>query len=354
MVEYLACQHSFTSLDTVLEYRQIAPNVAFSNPGSAWFALTSTYTKISNLSMRTSTKPFLYGVHWFNVGTTVTEDELLRWLPALYAQGVRMLDLPAGMIDPGLDHRRLGQILADGDMEARFCVFHVGYDCLDRKEGFARGMKAVSHAAHLASQLYDDSSYGGKFEQRPSLTGPFVGSIGVDYAFRKDRQDAARDFMRDMADILREKRVVGNLEVIRPPENRVFPGLLAALDMILEPGIEHGRILLHADTFHMQLWGEMDEETFRQIGPYVGHFHASGRLRQTPGHGMDNIPWKEVMGWAKQHFTHPELRFVTLEGFCPAFRQLVPAIGGEFPKDLEAMEGVEKAYQTLEMADAFA
>jgi sugar phosphate isomerase/epimerase len=297
------------------------------------------------------TTPFQFGTHWFNVGGFLTEEALLRQLPTLKTLGVKLLDLPAGMIDKGLDINRLGDLLVAYAMEARFCVFHTGYDSIDGGEGQKKGFAAIRSAAELCSGLMR-TSYGSMFSaHRPSLTGPIIGSIGVDYGYGSQALIMAERAMKEILPVLDSNGTVANLELIRPKENRLFAGLMWLMNVMDAVGSD--RLLLHPDTFHMDLWGELDEQTFKKIGPRVGHFHTSGTLRQTPGFGLDKIKWAEVTTWVKTYCTNPLLRFMVLEGFCPEFRDLVPEIGAEFPKDLEPMTGVTTAFTTLADAGAF-
>lgn len=297
--------------------------------------------------------PFKFGIHWFNVGGYLTEAALLEYLPRLKEQGVKLLDLPAGMIDAKLGLNRLGDLLVASSMEARFCVFHTGYDSIDGGDGQKKGFAAIRSAAELCSGLME-TSYGNMFKgHRPSLTGPIIGSIGVDYGYgHKDTAlTMAEKAMREIIPVLNDNNVLANLELIRPKENRLFAGLMWLMKVMDVVGSD--RLLIHADTFHMDLWGELDEQTFAKIGPRVGHFHTSGTLRQTPGFGMDMIKWIEVVAWVKKYCTNPLLRFLVLEGFCPEFRKLVPGIGAEFPDDLPPMPGVITAHTTLTNAGAF-
>ncbi|HXG49118.1 MAG TPA: sugar phosphate isomerase/epimerase, partial [Methylomirabilota bacterium] len=51
-------------------------------------------------------------------------------------------------------------------------------------------------------------------------------------------------------------------------------------------------VKLHLDTFHMNIEEKDPAAAIREAGPLLGHFHACGSGRGTPGH--DHIDWKPI------------------------------------------------------------
>ena len=49
---------------------------------------------------------------------------------------------------------------------------------------------------------------------------------------------------------------------------------------------------LHLDTFHMNIEEKNQAAAIRKAGPHLGHFHACGSDRGTPG--CDHIDWKSI------------------------------------------------------------
>jgi D-psicose/D-tagatose/L-ribulose 3-epimerase len=49
---------------------------------------------------------------------------------------------------------------------------------------------------------------------------------------------------------------------------------------------------LHLDTFHMNIEEKDQGKAIRKAGQLLGHFHACGSDRGTPGH--DHIDWKPI------------------------------------------------------------
>ena len=49
---------------------------------------------------------------------------------------------------------------------------------------------------------------------------------------------------------------------------------------------------LHLDTFHMNIEEKDPAAAIRRAGPHLGHFHACGCDRGTPGN--DHIDWKSI------------------------------------------------------------
>ena len=54
---------------------------------------------------------------------------------------------------------------------------------------------------------------------------------------------------------------------------------------------------LHLDTFHMNIEEKDPAATIRQAGPHLGHLHACGSDRGTPGD--DHIDWKSIAAGLK-------------------------------------------------------
>jgi D-psicose/D-tagatose/L-ribulose 3-epimerase len=63
-----------------------------------------------------------------------------------------------------------------------------------------------------------------------------------------------------------------------------------ALNMVADVGSPN--LLLHLDTFHMNIEEKNQAAAIRKAGKLLGHFHACGSDRGTPGY--DHIQWKPI------------------------------------------------------------
>ena len=56
--------------------------------------------------------------------------------------------------------------------------------------------------------------------------------------------------------------------------------------------VNHSALRLHLDTFHMNIEEKNPAAAIRRAGGLLGHFHACGSDRGTPGN--DEIDWKSI------------------------------------------------------------
>jgi len=70
--------------------------------------------------------------------------------------------------------------------------------------------------------------------------------------------------------------------------------------------------MVHLDTFHMNIEEKDPAAAIRKAGKHLGHFHACGSDRGTPGN--DHIDWKSIASALKRVGYQKE---VVIESFTP-------------------------------------
>lgn len=128
----------------------------------------------------------------------------------------------------------------------------------------------------------------------PSLIGPVYSAVG--------RADAvpAKEYkmqwkrvvknLKELADYANDKGKMICLE----PLNRFETDFINTCDQGLEmiEAVGSPALKLHLDTFHMNIEEKNQAKAIRKAGKMLGHFHACGSDRGTPG--GDHIDWKSI------------------------------------------------------------
>jgi D-psicose/D-tagatose/L-ribulose 3-epimerase len=128
----------------------------------------------------------------------------------------------------------------------------------------------------------------------PSLIGPVYSSVG--------RADAvpAPEYKKQWRTVVKNLKTLcayagdRGKKVCLEPLNRFETDFIntcdQALNMIADVGSPH--LLLHLDTFHMNIEEKNQAASIRKAGKLLGHFHACGSDRGTPGN--DHIQWQPI------------------------------------------------------------
>lgn len=128
----------------------------------------------------------------------------------------------------------------------------------------------------------------------PSLIGPEYSAVGRADAVPPD------EYKRQWATVVRNlKKLCAHAEkrgrqVCLEPLNRFETDFIntceQGLKMIKDVGSP--ALKLHLDTFHMNIEEKFQAAAIRKAGRHLGHFHACGSDRGTPGN--DHIDWKSI------------------------------------------------------------
>jgi D-psicose/D-tagatose/L-ribulose 3-epimerase len=129
----------------------------------------------------------------------------------------------------------------------------------------------------------------------PRVIGPIysvVGLIGAhEDAVKKQHFDLVVKNLKELAQYAQIKGV----ELCVEPLNRFETDFLNTVDQGLKlvKAVGAKNVKLHLDTFHMNIEEKNQPASIRKAGKLLGHFHACGTDRGTPGN--DSLNWKEIV-----------------------------------------------------------
>lgn len=106
------------------------------------------------------------------------------------------------------------------------------------------------------------------------------------------------------------------------PLNRFETDFINTCDQALQMvrDVNEAALLVHLDTFHMNIEEKSSAKAIIKAGDKLGHFHASGSDRGTPGNGQIN--WKNIIEALQQIDYKGD---VVIESFTPAIEIIARA-----------------------------
>jgi D-psicose/D-tagatose/L-ribulose 3-epimerase len=129
----------------------------------------------------------------------------------------------------------------------------------------------------------------------PSLIGPIYSVVG-----KADAVSAAQQKVEWALVVKNLKRLAAHAEakgvtLCIEPLNRFETDFLNTCDQGLRliKAVNSPAVKLHLDTFHMNIEEKNQAAAIRKAGKLLGHFHACGSDRGTPG--GDHIAWPEIV-----------------------------------------------------------
>ncbi len=128
----------------------------------------------------------------------------------------------------------------------------------------------------------------------PSLIGPVYSVVGkadaVEPARQKEEWALVVTNLKQLARYAEDR----GRQICVEPLNRFETDFLNTCDQGLKliKDVGSKAVKLHLDTFHMNIEEKFQGPALRKAGKLLGHFHACGSDRGTPGH--DHIDWKSV------------------------------------------------------------
>jgi D-psicose/D-tagatose/L-ribulose 3-epimerase len=128
----------------------------------------------------------------------------------------------------------------------------------------------------------------------PSLIGPVYSAVGradaVPADEYKQQWKAVVNNLRKLCDYAESK----GRQVCLEPLNRFETDFINTVDQALKMVKDVGSpaLKLHLDTFHMNIEEKNQAAAIKKAGKLLGHFHACGSDRGTPG--GDHIDWKPI------------------------------------------------------------
>ena len=129
----------------------------------------------------------------------------------------------------------------------------------------------------------------------PRTIGPIYSVVGkadaVEEADQKKEFDLVVKNLKPLAKYVEKK----GIELCIDPLNRFETDFLNTCDkgLKLVKAIGSKAVKLHLDTFHMNIEEKNQADAIRKAGKNLGHFHACGSDRGTPG--ADHIDWKPIV-----------------------------------------------------------
>src|SRR5438046_689798 len=134
----------------------------------------------------------------------------------------------------------------------------------------------------------------------PSLIGPVYSAVGrADAVPPAQYKKQWKTVVKHLKTLSRYAEKQGK-QVCLEPLNRFETDFINTCDQGLKilKDVGSPALKLHLDTFHMNIEEKDQAAAIRKAGKQLGHFHACGSDRGTPGN--DHIDWKPIAGALKQ------------------------------------------------------
>jgi D-psicose/D-tagatose/L-ribulose 3-epimerase len=128
----------------------------------------------------------------------------------------------------------------------------------------------------------------------PSLIGPVYSAVGRADAVPPDEYHQQWDTVVSNLKFLCKYAEDRGRKVCLEPLNRFETDFINTCDQALEmvKAVGSSALKIHLDTFHMNIEEKDQAKAIRKAGKLLGHFHACGSDRGTPGN--DHIDWKPI------------------------------------------------------------
>ncbi|MBI4662462.1 MAG: sugar phosphate isomerase/epimerase [Verrucomicrobia bacterium] len=128
----------------------------------------------------------------------------------------------------------------------------------------------------------------------PRLIGPEYSAVGrADAVPPNEQKQQWKTVVKNLKTLCKYAEQKGK-QVCLEPLNRFETDFINTCDQALKMVRDVGSsaLKLHLDTFHMNIEEKNQAAAIRKAGKLLGHFHACGSDRGTPGH--DHIDWKPI------------------------------------------------------------
>jgi D-psicose/D-tagatose/L-ribulose 3-epimerase len=128
----------------------------------------------------------------------------------------------------------------------------------------------------------------------PRVIGPIYSVVGKADAVAPDDQKKEFALVVQNLKVLAAYAAKKGVELCIEPLNRFETDFLNTCDKGLQllKAVGAKNVKLHLDTFHMNIEEKNQAAAIRKAGKLLGHFHACGSDRGTPGN--DHIDWKPI------------------------------------------------------------
>jgi D-psicose/D-tagatose/L-ribulose 3-epimerase len=129
----------------------------------------------------------------------------------------------------------------------------------------------------------------------PSLIGPVYSAVGrADAVPEKEYKQQWKTVVKHLKTLCKYAEKRGK-QVCLEPLNRFETDFINTADQALQMVNDVGSpaLKVHLDTFHMNIEEKDQAKSIRKVGKLLGHFHACGSDRGTPGN--DHIDWEPIV-----------------------------------------------------------
>jgi D-psicose/D-tagatose/L-ribulose 3-epimerase len=156
----------------------------------------------------------------------------------------------------------------------------------------------------------------------PTLVGPIYSAVGrADFVPERERQSQWKMVVRHLKKICHYAEKRGR-NIALEPLNRFETDFINTCDQALQmiKDVDSPALSVLLDTFHMNIEEKDPAAAIRQAGRRLGHFHACGCDRGTPG--SDHIDWKSIVAALKRIGYKGD---VVIESFTPDVKVIAKA-----------------------------
>ena len=129
----------------------------------------------------------------------------------------------------------------------------------------------------------------------PSLIGPVYSAVGrADAVPEAEQKEQWKTVVKNLKELCKYAQGRGR-QVCMEPLNRFETDFMNTADQALKMVKDVGSpaLKIHLDTFHMNIEEKNQGKSIRKVGKLLGHFHACGTDRGTPGN--DSLDWKPIV-----------------------------------------------------------
>ena len=128
----------------------------------------------------------------------------------------------------------------------------------------------------------------------PSLIGPVYSAVGrADAVSPSEYKQQWKTVVKNLKTLCEFAEIQGR-QVCLEPLNRFESDFINTCEQGLKliKAVGSPALKLHLDTFHMNIEEKISADAIRKAGKHLGHFHACGSDRGTPG--GDHTDWKSI------------------------------------------------------------
>jgi D-psicose/D-tagatose/L-ribulose 3-epimerase len=133
----------------------------------------------------------------------------------------------------------------------------------------------------------------------PSLIGPVYSEVGrADAVPEKEYKQQWKTVVKHLKTLCKHAEKNGR-QVCMEPLNRFETDFMNTADQALNmvADVNSPALKIHLDTFHMNIEEKDQGKAIKKVGKLLGHFHACGSDRGTPGN--DHIDWAPIVAALK-------------------------------------------------------